>query len=124
MSLPLVHHVNRQVDGVHCVDSRQASYQQSDRIVLPMSGNINEKNTYNDGSCQYGTAHSSGRIPLKQLPQATNVSDDLMTRGQVAAMLQCSIRTLERLAIDGDGPTYYRVGRSVRYRSIDIERCG
>lgn len=50
---------------------------------------------------------------------------DYLTTVQVAACLQLSRRTLERMRVDGTGPRYFKVGPGKRskvlYRQCDLE---
>lgn len=46
----------------------------------------------------------------------------LLTQVEAARLLRLSERTLERLRLQGGGPSYIKCGRSVRYRIDDIER--
>jgi excisionase family DNA binding protein len=41
---------------------------------------------------------------------------------QLSALLNISIRTLERWRVEGVGPTYVKAGRRVLYRREDVER--
>jgi predicted DNA-binding transcriptional regulator AlpA len=45
----------------------------------------------------------------------------LLTTKEAADEMRMSPRTLERMRLDGDGPKFVKVRRSVRYRRIDIE---
>ena len=45
----------------------------------------------------------------------------LLSARQAAALLHLSERTLERFRVSGTGPKFVRLGRSIRYRLIDIE---
>jgi len=45
----------------------------------------------------------------------------LLTQVEAAKLLRLSERTLERLRLQGGGPSYVKCGRSVRYREADIE---
>ena len=46
----------------------------------------------------------------------------LLTQREAAAQLRLSQRTLERFRVSGDGPTYVKAGRLVRYREQDLEK--
>ena len=47
--------------------------------------------------------------------------DALLTRNQVAELLHCSVRALEREASEGGGIPYVRINeRNVRYRLGDV----
>lgn len=45
----------------------------------------------------------------------------LLTAGDVAKRWQISVRTLERMRAEHEGPRYVKIGASVRYRIEDIE---
>jgi predicted DNA-binding transcriptional regulator AlpA len=45
----------------------------------------------------------------------------LLSAREAASLLQLSERTLERFRVSGTGPKFVRLGRSIRYRLIDIE---
>ncbi len=51
------------------------------------------------------------------------ISDDpalvLLDQNQLAELLGCSVRTLERHRLEGTGIHFVRIGRLVRYRLID-----
>jgi predicted DNA-binding transcriptional regulator AlpA len=46
--------------------------------------------------------------------------DSLFTPTQLAEYLSLKPKTLEKMRRVGDGPRYVKVGRSVRYRGIDV----
>ena len=46
---------------------------------------------------------------------------ELLTEGEVAAVLQCTKSALRRWRREGRGPRYVRVGRLIRYRQPDLE---
>jgi excisionase family DNA binding protein len=46
----------------------------------------------------------------------------MLTQSEAAQMLRVSVRTLERLRVSGDGPTYIKTGRLVRYRQSDLDK--
>ncbi|MGC2822973.1 MAG: helix-turn-helix domain-containing protein [Pseudolabrys sp.] len=46
----------------------------------------------------------------------------LLTQREAAALLRLSQRSLERYRVSGDGPTYVKAGRLVRYREQDLEK--
>lgn len=49
------------------------------------------------------------------------LNDDLLlTRGEVQTHFGLSQRFLEVSAVRGDGPPYFRIGRSARYRVADL----
>jgi excisionase family DNA binding protein len=45
----------------------------------------------------------------------------LLTTQEAARFLSLSSRTLERLRLDGSGPRYCKLRRSVRYRQADLD---
>jgi excisionase family DNA binding protein len=45
----------------------------------------------------------------------------LLTTKEAARFLSLSSRTLERLRLEGSGPRYCKLKRSVRYREADLE---
>ena len=45
----------------------------------------------------------------------------LLTQQQFADELQVSVRTLERWRQEGTGPAFIQVGRSPRYRRVDVD---
>jgi excisionase family DNA binding protein len=45
----------------------------------------------------------------------------LLTTQEAARYLSLSPRTLERLRLDGSGPRYCKLRRSVRYRQSDLD---
>jgi excisionase family DNA binding protein len=45
----------------------------------------------------------------------------LLTTVEAAQRLSLSPRTLERLRLDGSGPRFCKLRRSVRYRQADLE---
>ena len=47
--------------------------------------------------------------------------DEYVTRSELALQLRIKAQTLAAMACRGDGPTYVRVGRAVRYRRADVE---
>jgi excisionase family DNA binding protein len=46
----------------------------------------------------------------------------LLTQSETAKLLRLSERTLERLRVSGGGPAFVKLGRSVRYREVEVER--
>jgi hypothetical protein len=53
---------------------------------------------------------------------ATRAYDDLLTPPEAATFLKVSISWLAKQRLYGDGPAYRKVGRSVRYRRVDLDR--
>jgi predicted DNA-binding transcriptional regulator AlpA len=45
----------------------------------------------------------------------------LYSQDDIAEHLGCSVRTLERYRVSGDGPRFVKIGRLVRYRAIDLD---
>jgi predicted DNA-binding transcriptional regulator AlpA len=45
----------------------------------------------------------------------------LLKQREAAAICSLSERTLERLRVSGAGPKFVRLGKSVRYRLVDLE---
>jgi predicted site-specific integrase-resolvase len=50
----------------------------------------------------------------------TNVIDQLLTENEAAGILRVSLSSVRRWRREGCGPTYRKVGRTVRYRSGDL----
>ncbi len=46
--------------------------------------------------------------------------EQLLTRAQVAELLQLPVSTVAGLAYKSTGPRYFRVGRHTRYRLADV----
>jgi len=46
----------------------------------------------------------------------------LLNQSEAAKLMKLSERTLERLRLQGGGPSYVKCGRSVRYRLSDVEK--
>ena len=51
----------------------------------------------------------------------TDTPGSYMTRNELAVELRVKAQTLAAWACRGEGPTYVRVGRAVRYRRGDVE---
>lgn len=45
----------------------------------------------------------------------------LYSQNDVAERLGCSVRTLERYRVSGEGPRFVKIGRLVRYRASDLD---
>jgi len=45
----------------------------------------------------------------------------LMTVRDAAAFLRLSVRTLDRLRVEGGGPRYAKIRKSIRYRQADLD---
>lgn len=57
------------------------------------------------------------------IAQATKyAASPLLTRTQLAALLQVDIRSLRRLELEGEIPRAIHVGKSKRWRRSDIEK--
>ncbi len=52
---------------------------------------------------------------------APSVSDQLLTRPQVAAYLQVPVATIHQWRYRGEGPKAARVGRHLRFRRADVD---
>ena len=50
-----------------------------------------------------------------------NTPESYITRYELAGELRVKAQTLAAWACRGEGPTYVRVGRAVRYRRADVE---
>jgi len=46
----------------------------------------------------------------------------LLTQSEVAELLCLSERSLERMRVAGNGPSFVKANRSVRYRTEDVEK--
>jgi|SoiMetStandDraft_2_1073263.scaffolds.fasta_scaffold279825_2 predicted DNA-binding transcriptional regulator AlpA len=46
--------------------------------------------------------------------------DPLLTVAEVAELLRCSVSSLNKWRLSGDGPKFVYVGRRVRYRPADV----
>ncbi len=46
--------------------------------------------------------------------------ETLLTTQQAAWLLRVSRKTLERMRVEGRGPRFVKIGRSVRYRQSDL----
>lgn len=53
-------------------------------------------------------------------PEVAVPMPTLMTQGQAAKYLGKSVQWFERCRWAGEGPTYIKIGRSVRYRATDL----
>jgi predicted DNA-binding transcriptional regulator AlpA len=50
------------------------------------------------------------------------MSNDLVDTQEAASILHLSPHTLDRWRWSGDGPTFVKLGRSIRYRKTDLHR--
>jgi len=46
---------------------------------------------------------------------------ELLTAAEVARLLRCSLRTLDRERSDGRGCPFVRIGSRIRYRRADVD---
>lgn len=53
-------------------------------------------------------------------PNQTDLSGTFVDECQVAEMLCQSVRTIQKWRVTGNGPGYYKLGRSVRYRLDEV----
>ena len=53
-------------------------------------------------------------------PNQTDLSGTFVDECQVADMLCQSVRTIQKWRVKGNGPGYYKLGRSVRYRLDEV----
>ena len=71
-------------------------------------------------SLEHSPARKDGALKLFM----SSASDDpklvLLNQNQLAKLLGCSARTLERQRLEGSGIPFCRVGRLVRYRLADV----
>jgi excisionase family DNA binding protein len=51
---------------------------------------------------------------------STNVTDQLLTENEAAGILRVSLTSVRRWRREGRGPTYRKLGRTVRYRPDDL----
>jgi hypothetical protein len=58
-------------------------------------------------------ASSNGRTPFGQSPASVPM---LLTPGETAEVLKLSLSWLAKRRLEGNGPAYIKVGRSVRYQ--------
>ncbi len=66
-------------------------------------------------SIEHSPARAGGSHAVSRPPE-----DFFMTQKTVAAMLGLSERSLERLRCEGRGPHYYKLGRRVLYKKVDV----
>ncbi|MEM8995835.1 MAG: helix-turn-helix domain-containing protein [Acidobacteriota bacterium] len=52
---------------------------------------------------------------------APRIDDPFLITAEVGKLTNQSTRTLEKWRQNGTGPSYFRMGRSVRYRLSDVE---
>lgn len=48
--------------------------------------------------------------------------DHLLTSPELATFLAVSVKTLDKWAYQGTGPSYFKVGNLRRYRLADVDR--
>jgi len=46
--------------------------------------------------------------------------DDLLDERQVASSICHSVRTIQKWRVTGQGPNFFKLGRSVRYRRSEV----
>lgn len=46
----------------------------------------------------------------------------LLNQSEAARLLRLSVRTMERMRLQGNGPAFVKANRSVRYRAQDLEK--
>jgi len=51
----------------------------------------------------------------------TRSASSFLKEDQLAARWQLSVKALQRWRLIGEGPSFVRLGRAIRYRSSDIE---
>jgi excisionase family DNA binding protein len=49
------------------------------------------------------------------------MEEELLTAGETANLLRCSLRTLDRERAEGRGCPFIRIGRRIRYRRSDLD---
>lgn len=59
-------------------------------------------------------------MPQSQKPSTAKPISPLLSERQVAKIFDLSVRTLQGWRLRGDGPTYYKLGRAVRYDRADV----
>ena len=57
----------------------------------------------------------------KNAASAPRVADPIMTEAEAAAYLGTPRATLSHWRLEGRGPDYYRMGRSIRYRRSGLD---
>ena len=50
----------------------------------------------------------------------TIAQSDMIKEADVALLLCQSVRTLQKWRVKGEGPSYFKIGRSVRYSHADV----
>jgi len=51
---------------------------------------------------------------------ASKLAPDLLNERQVADLICQSVRTIQKWRVTGQGPAFYKLGRSVRYRRSEV----
>jgi predicted DNA-binding transcriptional regulator AlpA len=72
---------------------------------------VSKKNAIAKAAYDVGTFDGAGARPLGRL----------LTVQEVAAILRCSISSLNKWRLTGLGPKFVRVGSRVRYRLAEVE---
>lgn len=52
--------------------------------------------------------------------QSPNDPDEILTEHQVAKIVCQSVRTIQKWRVTGYGPAFFKIGRSVRYRRLEV----
>jgi hypothetical protein len=67
------------------------------------------------------TVVKSGKGVVSISPEGATVAlAPLLTVSEVAELLRCSVSSLNKWRLTGDGPSFVYVGRRVRYRPVDV----
>ncbi len=82
---------------------------------------IPPSNTVDGRPCSVARSQfSSQAAATVQRPLSDDPALVLLNQEQLAVLLGCSTRTLERQRLEGTGIPFCRVGRLVRYRLLDV----
>ena len=60
------------------------------------------------------------QILIRESEMDESLTNGLLTEGQAAQILSCSVALLRKWRLYGQGPTYVKVGRLVRYKQSDL----
>ncbi len=55
-----------------------------------------------------------------ETPTENSILSEYMTKAELAAQLQRSIRSVDRWSLTGDGPPFVRIGRKTLYRRAAV----
>ncbi len=55
-----------------------------------------------------------------QTKEVTRLAGEFLDECQVADLICQSVRTIQKWRVTGQGPGYYKLGRSVRYRQSEV----